>query len=43
MRARVYAHYTYEREKREALTLWAGKLDGILTGAKVVPLRQRAK
>jgi hypothetical protein len=29
---------TYEKEKRDALTLWVGKLAGILTGAKVVPL-----
>ncbi len=28
--SRVYARYTYEREKREALDLWADRLDGIL-------------
>jgi integrase len=37
--SRVYARYTYEKEKREALDLWAGKLAGILSGAKIVPLR----
>jgi len=36
--SRVYARYTYEKEKREALALWAGKLVGILAGASVVPL-----
>lgn len=36
--SRVYARYTYEKEKREALALWAGKLAGILAGANVVPL-----
>jgi integrase len=37
--SRVYARYTYEKEKREALSFLAGKLAGILTGATVVPLR----
>jgi integrase len=37
--SRIYARYTYEKEKRDAVDLWAGKLAGILTGAKVVPLR----
>lgn len=39
--SRVYARYTYEREKREALDLWAERLAGIISGgdmAKVVPL-----
>lgn len=38
--SRVYAHHRYEKEKREALTLWAEHLAGIVAGgAKVVPLR----
>jgi hypothetical protein len=41
--SRVYARYTYEKEKGEALTLWAGKLAGILTGATVVPLALGAR
>jgi hypothetical protein len=40
--SRVYARYTYDKEKREALNLWAGKLAGILTGATVVPLHATA-
>lgn len=40
--SRVYARYTYDREKREALDLWADRLASILTGgADVVPLRAR--
>lgn len=35
---RVYARYTYDREKREALQLWAARLAGILGGGEVVPL-----
>ena len=41
--SRVYARYTYEKEKCEALSLWAGKLAGILTGANVVPLALGAR
>jgi integrase len=42
--SRVYARYTYDKEKAEALTLWAGKLAGILTGgANVVPLALGAR
>jgi integrase len=38
--SRVYARYDYQREKLEALELWADRLDGILAGsAEVVPLR----
>lgn len=37
----VYARYDYAREKREALDLWAARLDGIISGslANVVPMR----
>ena len=38
----VYVHHAYEREKREALDLWADRLRGIVSGADVVPM-QRAK
>lgn len=42
--SRVYARYDYAREKREALELWADRLDGILAGsAEVVPLRAGAR
>lgn len=36
---RVYARYTYDKEKREALELWAARLTGIIEGrtAIVVP------
>jgi integrase len=39
----VYVHHAYEREKREALALWADRLRGIIAGgAEVVPIgRQR--
>jgi integrase len=37
----VYVHHAYEREKREALELWANRLQGIISGeAKVVVLGQ---
>jgi integrase len=37
--SRVYARYTYDKEKREALELWADRLDGIIEGrAAIVPL-----
>lgn len=36
--SRVYARYTYDKEKREALELWAARLAGIIDGAKIVPL-----
>jgi integrase len=36
----VYVHHAYEKEKREALELWADRLRGIVSGgAEVVPLR----
>jgi integrase len=36
----VYVHHAYEKEKREALELWAERLQGIVEGgsAKVVPM-----
>jgi integrase len=35
----VYVHHAYEKEKREALELWADRLQGIVTGgAEVVQL-----
>jgi integrase len=38
----VYSHYTYDKEKREALELWADRLAAIVGGgAKVLPLRRR--
>jgi integrase len=36
----VYVHHAYEKEKRDALELWADRLRGIVSGgAEVVPLR----
>ena len=35
----VYVQHAYEKEKREALELWADRLREIVAGAKVVPLR----
>ena len=37
----VYVHHAYEREKREALELWANRLEGIISGAaaKVIAIR----
>jgi integrase len=36
----VYVHHAYEREKREALELWADRVAGIVAGgAEVVPMR----
>ena len=36
----VYVHHAYEREKREALELWADRLQGIISGsAEVVAIR----
>ncbi len=39
---RVYSHYTYEKEKREALELWADHLNAICKGATatITPLRR---
>lgn len=41
--SRVYARYTYEKEKRDAIDLWAGRLGGIIApvAATVVPMRKR--
>jgi integrase len=37
----VYVQYPYEREKREALDLWADRLQGIVSGSgRVVGLRR---
>jgi integrase len=37
----VYVHHAYEKEKREALELWADRLEGIISGAgKVVAIRR---
>ena len=41
--SRVYARYSYEREKREALALWASRLVAVVGGgqaAGVIPLRR---
>lgn len=36
----VYVQHAYEKEKREALELWASQLQGIVSGgADVVPIR----
>ncbi|MGQ2909357.1 MAG: tyrosine-type recombinase/integrase [Aliihoeflea sp.] len=41
--SRVYARYNYDREKREALELWADRLSGIVEGKSgIVPLRRMA-
>lgn len=34
--SRVYARYDYQREKREALELWADRLDGVLAASATV-------
>ena len=41
---KVYAQYTYEKEMRETLELWADRLAGIVagTGAKVIPMHKQA-
>ena len=37
---RVYQTYSYDREQRQALDLWADRLVGIVAGAaRVVPIR----
>ncbi len=41
----VYSHYTYDREKREALDSWSERLLAIVAGApsaKLIPLRKKA-
>lgn len=41
--SRIYARYTYEKEKREALAAWADRLQGIVGGAdNVVAIREGA-
>jgi integrase len=36
----VYVHHAYEKEKREALELWADRLQGIIAGgAEVITMR----
>ena len=39
----VYVQHAYEREKREAMELWAGRLQAIIAGgaAKVVAIRRK--
>lgn len=38
--SRVYARYDYAKEKREALDLWAGRIEGIIKGgADIIALR----
>jgi hypothetical protein len=41
----VYVHYSYEREKRAALDLWAERLAAIIEGrgADVLPMTVRAR
>ena len=41
----VYVHHAYEKEKREALELWADRLQGIVEGgsAKVVTIKRGPK
>jgi integrase len=38
----VYVNHAYEKEKREALELWADRLRGIVAGADVVPMRAKS-
>lgn len=40
--SRVYARYTYGREKREALDMWAARLAGIIAGGGAVVSLERA-
>jgi integrase len=39
--SRVYARYSYDKEKREALDLWADRLTGILDSAQVISMAGR--
>jgi integrase len=39
----VYSHYDYAKEKREALELWASRLQGIISGGADVVAIGRAK
>ena len=36
--SRVYARYDYSREKREALTVYAGRLADIIAGCDIIPI-----
>lgn len=36
----TYNQYSYDKERREALNLWAAHLNGILAGGSVVPMRK---
>ena len=40
----VYSHYEYDKEKRQALDLWADRLTAIVGGktATIAPLRRKA-
>ncbi|MER9199684.1 tyrosine-type recombinase/integrase [Mesorhizobium sp. M0933] len=41
--SRIYARYTYDKEKREAMDLWASRLAGIVAGgADIIPIRARS-
>lgn len=42
---RIYNRYEYDREKREALDLWADRLRAIIAGgaAEIVPIRRAAQ
>jgi hypothetical protein len=42
----VYSQYTYDKEKREALDLWANRLSALTAGvaaAAIIPLRGSTK
>jgi hypothetical protein len=39
----VYVHHAYEKEKREALELWADRLQGIIAGGGEVVQMRRGK
>ena len=37
----LYGHYSFEKEKREALEKWAQHISDIISGANVVGLQHR--
>jgi len=37
----LYGHYSFEKEKREALEKWAQHIADIVAGANIVELRRR--
>jgi hypothetical protein len=39
----VYSHYDYAKEKREALELWANRLQGIVAGGAEIVSIGRAR